>query len=114
MPGAQELLVIAVIALLVFGPERLPTLARDVGRLVARFRQETRRNVDELRQAGEVQQLQADLAELRGELRRVRRDLTGTTDPRGGRRTGSTGTGVTGGGRASGAGGAPPFDPEAP
>lgn len=36
--GAQELLVIAVIALLVFGPKRLPELARSLGRGMAEFR----------------------------------------------------------------------------
>jgi len=36
--GAQELLVIAVIALLVFGPKRLPELARSLGRGLAEFR----------------------------------------------------------------------------
>jgi TatA/E family protein of Tat protein translocase len=36
--GAQELLVIGVIALLVFGPKRLPELARSLGRGLAEFR----------------------------------------------------------------------------
>ncbi len=36
--GGQELLVIAVIALLVFGPKRLPELARSLGRGLAEFR----------------------------------------------------------------------------
>lgn len=36
--GFQELLVILVIALLVFGPKRLPELARSLGKGVAEFR----------------------------------------------------------------------------
>jgi TatA/E family protein of Tat protein translocase len=36
--GMQEMLVIFVIALLVFGPSRLPQLARSLGRAMAEFR----------------------------------------------------------------------------
>jgi len=44
--GFQELLIILVVALLVFGPKRLPELARSLGRGVAEFR----RASSELRQ----------------------------------------------------------------
>jgi sec-independent protein translocase protein TatB len=43
--GTGELLLLLVIALLVLGPERMPKLARDVGRTVA----DLRRTSDELR-----------------------------------------------------------------
>ena len=36
--GMQELILILVIALIVFGPKRLPELARSMGRAVAEFR----------------------------------------------------------------------------
>jgi len=36
--GAQELAIILVVALLVFGPKRLPELARTLGRGLAEFR----------------------------------------------------------------------------
>jgi TatA/E family protein of Tat protein translocase len=36
--GAQELIVILVVALIVFGPKRLPELARSLGRGLAEFR----------------------------------------------------------------------------
>ena len=36
--GAQELAIICVVALLVFGPKRLPELARTLGRGMAEFR----------------------------------------------------------------------------
>ena len=38
MPGAQELLIILVIALVVVGPQRLPELSRSVGRGLREFR----------------------------------------------------------------------------
>jgi sec-independent protein translocase protein TatB len=44
--GTGELLLILVIALLVLGPERMPKVARDVGRVVG----ELRRTSDELRE----------------------------------------------------------------
>ena len=40
--GAPELLVILVIALIVLGPERLPDMARTIGRTVYEFRKVTR------------------------------------------------------------------------
>jgi TatA/E family protein of Tat protein translocase len=47
--GFQELLVILVIALLVFGPKKLPELARSMGRAFAEFRRastELRQHLD--------------------------------------------------------------------
>lgn len=43
--GAEELLFVLFLALLVLGPERLPKVARDVGRVVG----DLRRTSDELR-----------------------------------------------------------------
>ena len=43
--GTGELLLLLVIALIVLGPERMPNLARDLGRALAEFR----RTSDELR-----------------------------------------------------------------
>lgn len=65
MPGVQELLVIGVVALLVVGPDRLPTLARDAGRLLARVREESSRATAELRAATGVDVLEDDLRSLR-------------------------------------------------
>lgn len=71
MPGAQELLVIALVALLVFGPNRLPELARQAGRLVVRFRSMTQRNLDQLRDVAEIEELERELRDLRAELHRA-------------------------------------------
>ncbi|MFO7961375.1 MAG: twin-arginine translocase TatA/TatE family subunit [Nitriliruptoraceae bacterium] len=76
MPGPQELLVIAVVALLVFGPDRLPELARTAGKWLGRLRSETHRNVEQLKRLGEIQQLQADLQGLKRELDDARDDVT--------------------------------------
>ena len=47
--GVQELAIIAILALLVFGPKRLPELARTVGKGLAEFRRasaDLRRTID--------------------------------------------------------------------
>jgi len=44
--GPEELMLIMLVALLVLGPERLPKVARDVGKIVG----ELRRTSDELRE----------------------------------------------------------------
>ena len=56
--GAPELLVVFLVALIVLGPERLPKMARQMGRAVAEFKrvtsgfeQEVRRAIDEVDQS---------------------------------------------------------------
>lgn len=74
--GFQELAVIALIALFVFGPERLPELAREAGKFIARFRSETSKSIDELKRAADVQDLDRELREMRSQLRSLGRELT--------------------------------------
>jgi sec-independent protein translocase protein TatB len=47
--GVPEAMVIAVVALLVFGPDRLPDFARQAGRMVRQVRALTRQARDEIR-----------------------------------------------------------------
>jgi len=49
--GTGELLLVLVIAMLVVGPERMVGFARDAGRLLAKFRQETDSVTEEFREA---------------------------------------------------------------
>ncbi len=65
--GPPELLVIGVLFLVVFGPSKLPSMARDVGRLVI----ESRRYVDELKSefvSEEVKEAGRDAQEFKSEL----------------------------------------------
>jgi sec-independent protein translocase protein TatB len=39
--GTGEMIVIAVVALLVLGPQRLPELARGIGKFIREFRRQT-------------------------------------------------------------------------
>jgi sec-independent protein translocase protein TatB len=75
--GFQEILLIAVLALIVFGPERLPELARNAGKALARFRSETSRSVDELKRAADIQDLDRELRGLRSDLTGIRSSVTG-------------------------------------
>lgn len=100
--GFAELLLIGVVALLVFGPERLPELARNAGRMLHRFRTEASRSVQELKRA-------ADIQDLDRELRGVRRDLTGIRSSLTSSITGSA-AGAT---RVRPDDAPPPVDPEA-
>lgn len=74
--GFPELVVVAVLALLVFGPERLPELARNAAKLVNRFRSEASRSIEDLRKAADLGDIEDDIRSLRGELTGVRDDLT--------------------------------------
>jgi sec-independent protein translocase protein TatB len=75
MPGFQEWLVIALVALLVFGPNRLPEVARTAAKAIAKFRIEARRNIDELKRTAELEGLDTELRDLRREVRGTQQDL---------------------------------------
>jgi len=75
--GFSEMLVVVVIALLVFGPDRLPELARNAGKAIARFRSEASRSVEELKRAADVQGLDQELRGIRDDVRGLRSSVTG-------------------------------------
>lgn len=83
--GLPEILVVAVIALLVFGPDRLPELARTAGKAIAKFRSETSRSIEELKRAADIDDLDRELKSLSRDLRDVRssvgRSLTADPTP---------------------------------
>lgn len=75
--GFQELLVIAAVALIVIGPDRLPEMARQAARALARFREETRTSLDELKRAADLEDLDREFRGFRQELRDARNSVTG-------------------------------------
>jgi sec-independent protein translocase protein TatB len=71
--GGFEYLIIALVALLVVGPERLPLMLRKLGQWVAR----ARRMANEFRSSFDEMARQSELDELRKEVEALRRGSTG-------------------------------------
>lgn len=61
--GTGEVLLVLVIAMLVVGPERMVAFARDMGQLLAKFRQETDSVTEEFRDALSVEPGAEDAAQ---------------------------------------------------
>lgn len=79
--GFQEILLLAVLALVVIGPKDLPLMARKIGRFMAKLRgmaQEFRSGFDELARQAELDELKKEVEALRNNstLRDVNRELT--------------------------------------
>lgn len=70
--GFQEIIVILLVILFVFGPERLPEFAREAGKLIARFRKESARSINELKRAADIDDLDREIKNLSRDLRQVR------------------------------------------
>ncbi|MFA4894509.1 MAG: Sec-independent protein translocase protein TatB [Brevundimonas sp.] len=95
--GGGEYLVIAVVALLVVGPERLPLLLRKLGKVVAKARgmaNEFRSSFDEMARQSELDELRKEVEALRthqgvhalgadadAAFREIRADLNKPLDP---------------------------------
>jgi sec-independent protein translocase protein TatB len=76
--GFGELLVLVLVCLVVFGPERLPEVARQLGRFVGRVRLTTQRLLDELKNEAELRDLNLpdlQVGSLRAQARTYVQDL---------------------------------------
>jgi sec-independent protein translocase protein TatB len=71
--GLGEIVAIVLVCLVVFGPERLPEMARQVGRFIGRLRLTTQEALDQLKEETDLKDL--NLPDLRiGSLRNQARD----------------------------------------
>ena len=66
--GLPELIIILIVALIVFGPKKLPDLAKSLGKGMAEFKKAT----DDFKST-----IQNDISSLENEVRDVKKDLTG-------------------------------------
>lgn len=71
--GFWEIVGLAVLALFIFGPERLPGIARTVGRTVSQVRNEATKTLTELKDAAGLDE---DVTALAREARDLRNTLT--------------------------------------
>jgi sec-independent protein translocase protein TatB len=137
--GLGEILIIVLVVLLLFGPERLPEMARQAGRFLGRLRLTTQDALDQLKEETDLKDLNLpdlkigslrsqardyvrELMDVEGqmaELERERQELKAALDAEhngDGPATGSAdGTGDAGGGTDASTAdlGPPPVDPEA-
>lgn len=66
--GTGEILLILVIAMMVVGPERMVKFARDAGRMLAQFRQQTESMTKEFREALAVDEIEKEIKATMEEL----------------------------------------------
>ena len=69
--GPSELVIIGVLFLIIFGPGKLPSMARDVGRFLA----ESRRHIDELKSELVSEEVKAEVKEAHHEVEEVKNEL---------------------------------------
>lgn len=109
-PGFFEWVFLGVLALLIFGPERLPKMAYTAGQMIAKFKREAAGTLDELKAAAELEEFSdvaRDLRETGADLRRDFDDLNDAIAPKPLKpQTAAMATGAPAG--------PPPFDPDTP
>jgi TatA/E family protein of Tat protein translocase len=78
--GVPEMLLIFVVALLLFGPRKMPQIGRSLGRAIGEFRRasnEFKRTIEDEVAADEIREVERDLKDLRS----VGRDISGEESP---------------------------------
>ena len=133
--GLGEIIMIVLVVLLLFGPERLPEMARQAGRFLGRLRLTTQDALDQLKEETDLKDLNLpdlrigslrsqardyvrELMDVEGQmadLERERQELKAALDAEhnGDGPTTAAGDGATDGTDASASLGPPPVDPEA-
>ena len=78
--GVPEMILIFVVALLLFGPRKMPQIGRSLGRALGEFRRasnEFKRTIEDEVASEEIRDVQRDLKEIRA----VGRDVLKDSDP---------------------------------
>lgn len=75
--GVPEMILIFVVALLLFGPRKMPQIGRSLGRAIGEFRRasnEFKRTIEDEVAADEIREVERDLKDLRSVGRDLGRD----------------------------------------
>ena len=78
--GLPELLIILVIALLIFGPKKLPEVGKSLGRAIREFRRtsdEIKEKIEQEIQAEELKDIQEDIKKDIKEIKDIKDDEEG-------------------------------------
>lgn len=111
-PGFWEIAALAVLALIIFGPDKLPGIAHSVGKTLAQFKREASATLDELKAAAELE----DMRGVADDFKSVTADLKQSTSLSGPVASSAGATGSAAQRQATVATqpqGPPPFDPDA-
>jgi len=82
--GVPELVLIFVVALILFGPRKMPQIGRSVGRALSEFRRasnEFKRTIEDEVAAEEIRDVERDIREVKTVGQDVVDDVKGATDP---------------------------------
>lgn len=104
--GFGELAFLVVLALLVFGPDKLPGIANTVGKAIGAVRREASGTLDELKRAAEFDEFRGVADELRGTRDDLRRGLSASG-------AGFPASAATARAQSAAVAGPAPFDPDA-
>lgn len=108
-PGLPEIVVLIVLAVLIFGPDKLPGFARSLGKTVGQLKREANAAVTELKRSadlGELREVRDELRSTAGQLQEQATAVTAGDKPRGRDRAPAPAPAVAPPGPA-------PFDPDA-
>lgn len=112
-----EIIFLAVLAMLIFGPDKLPGMARNVGKTISALKREAASTMDELKRTAELQEIREVAGELRGTTADLKRSaaLTGPlASSAGADQVHDAVTGAGGAGTSTARAALPaPFDPDA-
>lgn len=70
--GMPEIAMLAVLALLIFGPQRLPEVARGVGKAISQFKREATNTLDDLKQSADFDDMKGVAEEFRSTTRELK------------------------------------------
>lgn len=82
--GVPELVLIFIVALLLFGPRKMPQIGRSVGRALSEFRRasnEFKRTIEDEVAAEEIREVERDVKEVKSAGQDLAKEVRAAADP---------------------------------